>query len=58
VQISVLNWDGKLLTTMLLHESTNEKQSFSISCFRRPGERGKDSKKVFEAKFNKYQRMS
>jgi len=54
VQISILNWDGKLLTTMLPPESTNVKTKFAqYHAFEDEKARVKISKKFIEAKFDK-----
>jgi CRISP-associated protein Cas1 len=56
VQVSILNWDGKLLTTMLPPESTNVKTKFAQ--YRASEDREKRveiAKKFIEAKFNKSQ---
>ncbi|WP_462273301.1 CRISPR-associated endonuclease Cas1 [Methanohalophilus sp.] len=54
VQISILNWDGKLLTTMLPPESTNVKTKFSqYHAFEDEQTRIKLARKFIEAKFDK-----
>jgi CRISPR-associated protein Cas1 len=56
VQISILNWDGKLLTTMLPPESTNVKTKFAqYHAFEDQEKRLEIAKKFIEAKFNKSQ---
>jgi CRISPR-associated protein Cas1 len=56
VQISILNWDGKLLTTMLPPESTNVKTKFAqYHAFEDEKERVKIAKNFIEAKFEKTQ---
>jgi CRISPR-associated protein Cas1 len=56
VQISILNWDGKLLTTMLPPESTNVKTKFAqYHAFEDQKNRVEIAKKFIEAKFNKSQ---
>ncbi|WP_292372616.1 CRISPR-associated endonuclease Cas1 [Methanosarcina sp. UBA411] len=56
VQISILNWDGKLLTTMLPPESTNVKTKFAqYHAFEDQEKRVEIAKKFIEAKFNKSQ---
>jgi len=56
VQISILNWDGKLLTTMLPPESTNVKTKFAqYHAFEDQKKRVEIAKKFIEAKFNKSQ---
>ncbi|AFV22397.1 CRISPR-associated protein, Cas1 family [Methanolobus psychrophilus R15] len=54
VQISILNWDGKLLTTMLPPESTNVKTKFAqYRVFEDEKARVKIAKNFIEAKFDK-----
>ncbi|WP_332881983.1 CRISPR-associated endonuclease Cas1 [Methanosarcina horonobensis] len=54
VQISILNWDGKLLTTMLPPESTNVKTKFAqYHAFEDQEKRVEIAKKFIEAKFKK-----
>lgn len=54
VQISILNWDGKLLTTMLPPESTNVKTRFAqYHAFEDEKTRVKIAKNFIEAKFDK-----
>ncbi|WP_292464318.1 CRISPR-associated endonuclease Cas1 [Methanolobus sp.] len=54
VQISVLNWDGKLLTTMLPPESTNVKTKFAqYHAFEDEKARVTIAKNFIEAKFDK-----
>lgn len=54
VQISILNWDGKLLTTMLPPESTNVKTRFAqYHAFEDEKVRVKIAKNFIEAKFDK-----
>jgi CRISPR-associated protein Cas1 len=54
VQISILNWDGKLLTTMLPPESTNFKTKFAqYHAFEDEKARVKIAKNFIEAKFDK-----
>ena len=54
VQISILNWDGKLLTTMLPPESTNFKTKFAqYHTFEDEKARVKIAKNFIEAKFDK-----
>lgn len=54
VQISILNWDGKLLTTMLPPESTNVKTKFAqYHAFEDEKARVKIAKNFIEAKFDK-----
>ena len=56
VQISILNWDGKLLTTMLPPESTNVKTKFAqYHAFEDQKKRVEIARKFIEAKFNKSQ---
>src|SRR5512141_486362 len=56
VQISILNWEGKLLTTMLPPESTNVKTKFAqYHAFEDQEKRLEIAKKFIEAKFNKSQ---
>ncbi len=56
VQTSILNWDGKLLTTMLPPESTNVKTKFAqYHAFEDPKKRVETAKKFIEAKFSKSQ---
>ncbi|WMW25033.1 CRISPR-associated endonuclease Cas1 [Methanolobus sediminis] len=56
VQISILNWDGKLLTTMLPPESTNVKTRFAqYHAFEEEKARVKIAKNFIEAKFDKSQ---
>jgi CRISPR-associated protein Cas1 len=56
VQISILNWDGKLLTTMLPPESTNVKTKFAqYHAFEDDKARVKIAKNFIEAKFDKTQ---
>jgi CRISP-associated protein Cas1 len=56
VQISILNWNGKLLTTMLPPESTNVKTKFAqYHAFEDQVKRVEIAKKFIEAKFNKSQ---
>ncbi|ETA69400.1 CRISPR-associated protein, Cas1 family [Methanolobus tindarius DSM 2278] len=56
VQISILNWDGKLLTTMLPPESTNVKTRFAqYHAFEDEKARIKIAKNFIEAKFDKTQ---
>lgn len=56
VQISILNWDGKLLTTILPSESTNVKTKFAqYHAFEDQKKRVEIAKKFIEAKFNKSQ---
>ncbi|MEL4305252.1 CRISPR-associated endonuclease Cas1 [Methanococcoides sp. LMO-2] len=56
VQISILNWDGKLLTTMLPSESTNVKTKFAqYRAYEDETTRIKIAKKFIEAKFDKSQ---
>ena len=56
VQISILNWDGRLLTTMLPPESTNVKTKFAqYHAFEDQEKRVEIAKKFIEAKFNKSQ---
>ncbi|WP_440952218.1 CRISPR-associated endonuclease Cas1 [Methanococcoides sp. FTZ1] len=54
VQITILNWDGKLLTTMLLPESTNVKTKFAqYHAYEDKNMRIEFAKKFIEAKFSK-----
>jgi len=54
VQVSILNWDGKLLTTMLPPESTNVKTKFAqYHAFEDEQTRVKLARKFIEAKFDK-----
>jgi CRISPR-associated protein Cas1 len=54
VQISILNWDGKLLTAMLPPESTNVKTKFAqYHAYKNEDSRVKIAKKFIEAKFDK-----
>jgi CRISPR-associated protein Cas1 len=54
VQVSILNWDGKLLTSMLPPESTNVKTKFAqYSSFQDQERRIEIAKKFIEAKFDK-----
>ncbi|WMW22919.1 CRISPR-associated endonuclease Cas1 [Methanolobus mangrovi] len=56
VQISILNWDGKLLTTMLPPESTNVKTKFAqYHAFEDDKARVKIAKNFIDAKFDKTQ---
>ncbi len=56
VQVSMLNWDGKLLTTMLPPESTNVKTKFAqYHAFENEDTRISIAKKFIEAKFDKSQ---
>ncbi|WP_342305546.1 CRISPR-associated endonuclease Cas1 [Methanolobus sp. ZRKC5] len=56
VQISILNWDGKLLTTMLPSESTNVKTKFAqYRAYEDDKTRIQIAKKFIEAKFDKSQ---
>jgi CRISPR-associated protein Cas1 len=54
VQISILNWDGKLLTAMLPPESTNVKTKFAqYHAYENEESRVKIARKFIEAKFDK-----
>jgi len=54
VQITMLDWNGKLLTTMLPSESTNVKTKFAqYSAYEDQAVRVKLAKKFIEAKFSK-----
>ncbi|SES84820.1 CRISPR-associated protein, Cas1 family [Methanococcoides vulcani] len=54
VQITILNWDGKLLTTMLPSESTNVKTKFAqYHAYEDQDTRVKLARKFIEAKFSK-----
>src|SRR6056297_3270319 len=54
VQISILNWDGKLLTTMQPPESTNVKTKFAqYHAYEDQESRVKIARKFIEAKFDK-----
>jgi len=54
VQVSILNWNGKLLTTMLPSESTNVKTKFAqYHAYEDQDTRIKLAKKFIEAKFSK-----
>ena len=54
VQISILDWDGKLLTTMLPPESTNVKTKFAqYHAYEDQESRIKIARKFIEAKFDK-----
>jgi len=54
VQISILNWDGKLLTAMLPPESTNVKTKFAqYHAYEDQESRIKIARKFIEAKFDK-----
>ncbi len=56
VQVSILNWDGKLLTTMLPPESTNVKTKFAqYHAFENEENRISIARKFIEAKFDKSQ---
>jgi len=56
VQVSILNWDGKLLTTMLPPESTNVKTKFAqYHAFEEEEARISIARKFIEAKFDKSQ---
>lgn len=56
VQVSMFNWDGKLLTTMLPPESTNVKTKFAqYHAFEDENARISIAKKFIEAKFDKSQ---
>ena len=56
VQVSILNWDGKLLTTMLPPESTNVKTKFAqYHAFEDEETRISIARKFIEAKFDKSQ---
>jgi len=56
VQVSMLNWDGKLLTTMLPPESTNVKTKFAqYHAFEDEETRISIARKFIEAKFDKSQ---
>ena len=54
VQVSILNWDGKLLTSMLPPESTNVKTKFAqYHAYENKDSRLKIARKFIEAKFDK-----
>lgn len=54
VQISILNWDGKLLTTMQPPESTNVKTKFDqYHAYENEESSVELSRKFIEAKFDK-----